>query len=252
MNLEFDLSLSEEVFLQGLWRRIRETGNIGDVFPDMVAFNVPLFALRKLWPSERDHLISSGKFPALCVAEHGWRGRLDNVKSALGTDGKTVTFEKSYVMECDWMYVVLRAEDDVALARVPRNHSQTWTSRNDESVRFESSKGRKVDHYIVSSSEHLPAAQIQRVSRKEYAGVGLTIPRREMTGLAILAQGMMEHRGRGAETVDRALAILEDRREGPTKRGVVLAGQVFAEFQKAVPPDTRHPFWNRAGEFFAR
>lgn len=252
MNLEFDLSLSDFDFLSALRARIRETGEVADVFPDMVAFNVPLFALRELWPQEYRFLLESRQFPAFCVAEHGWRGRIDNVHSSLETDGVTVKFEKSYVMECEVLYVVVRAEDGIALCRVPRSPLQTWTSRADDSVRFKSSKGRIVDHYIVSSVEKLAPAQLCIVSRRQYTAVGIAIPRREITGLAVLAQGLMEHRGLGADTAQKTQEILLDRKEGPTKQGVRLAGEVFAEFQRLILPETRHPFWNRAAEFFAR
>lgn len=252
MKLEFDLRLSETEFYAALRAKIRETGEVGDVFPDMVAYNVPLFALRELWPAESEHLLSSGMFPALCVAEHGWKGRIDNVHSSLELTEGLLQFEKSYVMECDWMYVVARVGDDVALCRVPRSAAQTWTSRADDSVRFKSQSGRMVDHYFVASREKLDPDQFCVVTRRQYTSIGIQIPRREITGLAILSQGMMEHRGLGATTADKTAALIEDRINGPTKSGVQLAGQVFAEFQRSVPPETRHPFWNRAAEFFSR
>jgi len=146
----------------------------------------------------------------------------------------------------------VRAPDGLAICRIPRSAGQNWKSREDDSVRFKSSKGRAVDHYIVSSEEQVSPAQICTVSRREYTAVGIAIPRREITGLAILAQGMMEHRGLGAGTKTKTDEILADRNEGPTKQGIRLAGEVFSEFQKYILPETRHPFWNRAAEFFSR
>lgn len=252
MTLEFDLRLSELEFYSALRARIRETGEVGDVFPDMVAYNVPLFALQELWPEERANLLASGKFPALCVAEHGWRGRIDNVHASLDVTERVLQFEKSYVMECDWMYIVARSAENVALCRVPRSAHQKWTSRADDSVRFVSTRGRGVDHYIVASQEQLTRDQFRVVPRRSYTAVGIQIPRREITGLAILSQGMMEHRGLGQNTAQKTLDLIHDRTDGPTKKGLTLAGEVFAEFQRSVPEKTRHPFWNRAAEFFSR
>lgn len=248
-NSPFDFRLGDRDFLQGLRATIARTGEVGDVFPDMVAFNVPLFALKTLWPEEYERALGAGLFPAFCVAEKGWRGRIDNISSSL--EQNTLVFEKSYVMECGCMYVVAKAGEGLALCRVLRNAGQIWTSRAELSVQFHSSGGRFVDHYVAAGTETLPPDAFRIVSRREYTSVGLTIPRREMTGLAVLAQGLMEFHGAGQSTASQTEQILDDRTGGPTKAGTVLAREVFAVFQKTVR-EGRHPFWDRAAEFFER
>jgi hypothetical protein len=121
--------LSEEDFLRRLEDDMAITGDLGELFPRMVAYNVPYFVLSQYWPEERTNLLKDPLFPAFCVAEAEWKGRLENLKGSLDLSSGRLTCEKTYVMQCDVMYVLVWAGEDLALCRVPRNASQTW-SRN--------------------------------------------------------------------------------------------------------------------------
>lgn len=249
-----DLEKSERAFYDDLLETMRRTGEIGDVFPRMVAYNVPAYVLGVFWPDEKRRLIESGEFPAFCIAETGWKGRIENISSRLSiADGNTLAFEKSYVMECDTMYVVANTDSGLALCRVPRNNStQTWTSRQEPSVVFKSSDGKVTrDHFIVKGLVTLASNQFLPLSKRQYTVAGITIPRREISGIALLSLALLEHHGISVEEMNSLRsALLQKRTDGLDKDSVTIATEIFRFFQKKAEGISLHPFWERAAGMY--
>jgi len=247
---------SERVFFETIYSTLRQTGEIGDVFPEMVAYNVPLYALRLFWPDERRALLQSGKFPAFCIAEKDWRGRIENIQAMIqeSNGSKELVFQKTYVMNCDVMYVVARTNSGLAICRVPKKADQTWQSRGEESVRFlSSSTDRVVDHFVVSGKVTMDPESWISLTKREYTVAGINIPRREMTGIAVLSVALLEHHGVG---VDSALPLVEKlllaRESGDLrKEDVLIAREIFSFFQLHSKTISIHPFWSRAAQMFA-
>ncbi len=248
MNL---FELSEEDFLRRLEDDMAITGDLGELFPRMVAYNVPYFVLSQYWPEERANLFKDPLFLAFCVAEAGWKGRLENLKGSLDLSSGRLTCEKTYVMQCDVMYILVWAGEDLALCRVPRNPSQIWTSRQEDTVRFVSKTGAVRDHFIVSVDQILKSEEYVTLRKRNYVRAGMTIPRREMTGLAIVALGYMRFLKEDvSDLIGLRDEVLQARATGELgAEAVHAASQIFHQLLRILPPDA-HPFWGRAGSLF--
>ncbi|MCE9599246.1 MAG: hypothetical protein K8S54_14885 [Spirochaetia bacterium] len=249
-----DLEKSEQAFYEEILATMRRTGEIGDVFPRMVAYNVPAYVLGVFWPEERTRLIASNEFPAFCIAEKDWRGRIENLHSTVKDEAGNpiLTFEKSYVMQCDTMYVVANAGAGLALCRIPRSPGQVWTSRAEASVVFNASDGSSSrDHFIVQGKESLSPGQFIALTKRQYTVAGITIPRREITGVAMLSIALLEHHGVSVAPVrSKCDDILARRTGGLDKESVILATEVFRFFQEHSRGIQLHPFWERAAGMF--
>src|SRR6185369_15344311 len=97
----------ERQFFQELIDTVSESGEIADVFPDMVVFNVPLYVLNRFWHAEYKDITNHFQFPSFCIAEDNWRGRVENVQAEVKKAGGhfKLSFKKTYVMTADVLFV---------------------------------------------------------------------------------------------------------------------------------------------------
>ena len=247
------ISLPEKEFLPFLEETIAVSGNIGDGFPVMVAYNVPCFVLKNLWPARYNDLLQKPQRMSFAIAETGWRGKAANIQSILKLDeGRAVVeFSKSYVIDCEALLVAVKCDDDLALVNLTAHAAgQTWQSRNENDICFTTSKGQVIDHFKVSGSIIIPGGEYQLVKPRDYARLAIQIPRREFTGLAAMALGIMKFHGVYGE--DELLASLREtifssRKESKIqKNAVVAAAAIIDELFKRVAAEKLHPFWPRA------
>lgn len=255
------LDLSEADFHAKIKERMRATGSVGDVIPAMITYNVPGFILRELWPAAYTRWEDAPVFMAFAIAEDGWRGRIDNVKSALTPvgDGYELKFAKSYVLDCEQILILARGDfpdgEDFAICRVPRDDDQTWESRNEPGVRLETSDGRVIDHNRVSGTVALARDDVLPITRRRYSPLGIRIPRRELTSLSVISIALLEHlelKLSGADgdfLADREARILMAREAGRLSGGEMRAAveilDVFFRLTDELPENSRvHPFWD--------
>lgn len=246
-----DYQLDERSFLNLLEDGMAQTGDLGDLFPRMVAYNVPLYVLTSYWPAERDRLIGTTEFPAFCVAEAGWKGRIENLQGHLDAAQRRVVFEKTYVMQCDVIYALLRAGDGLAICRVPASKSQEWRSRGEDAGRFVSRQGVVRDHFIVRTDEVLEPDSFVLIRKRSYVAAGVAIPRREITGLAMLALGYMRFLGEDTTYLQSLREqILQAREHGRLDgEAVSAAGEIYNQLLRVLPGNA-HALWSRAGQIF--
>lgn len=230
------------------------TGNPGDVFPPMVSYNVPWFVIRQLWPEAASELAEAPRWMAFAAAEEGWRGRLDNIKSEAEAiaDGFRVSFSKTYVMTADRLLLLLAGPEGPALCRVERDPGWDWTERTEPGLSMTSSRGRTVAHYRVRGSAVVPASAVLSVPRRKYSRIGLLIPRREVTGMAMMALGMM----RFLELAE-APGLLSERdcitrgRQQDSLGGAEVAAalRILDGFYAAAAGSSLEPFWSVVQSF---
>lgn len=239
---------SDRVFFQNLYNRFRDEGNLGDVFGEMVAWNVPRFILGELWPEKLQSMDSSLRL-AFTAAEAGWKGRIDNIKSRLlEEEGALIyDFDKSYVMECDVMVSLGRLGDEFSLVWLPKSSSQTWTEREETEIRLPKSNGTYLHHYFVKGKERVEKENTMPLSRRAYARVGLQIPRREITGLAILSGALMEKYsvlGKGEKSALVNLLSIREK-DSLTREDAGTASEFLDSFYAIAQKEKidLHPFW---------
>lgn len=253
------LELAEREFHEKITETMRRTGSVGDVIPAMITYNVPGYILKELWPAAFERWLARPVYMAFAVAEDGWGGRIDRIASRVETlqDGLRLTFSKSYVIECEEILVLARAGDlsgeEFALCRVPRTEEQDWQSRGEPGVLLETSDGRKIDHYRVSATVELDPIDVLAISKRKYTPLGIRIPRRELSSLALIAASLLEHlelrptTGPAAELLaDRAERIVAAREAGRLSGGEMRAAVEMLDvfFQKvAAAQAVVHPFW---------
>ena len=272
------LDLSERDFHALLKQKIKETGEIGDVFPAMVGHNVPHYILQRLWPEKWESYHKDPAWVAFGAAEDGWKGRIDNINSRLtplssGSASGTASGEnraqanlelsKSYVLDSEFLLGLCRLEDEFALCWIRSDKSgqtdsgQIWSSRDDVAVQFTRTlDGRKFDHCRLQAKGILEGADYLPVQRRAYAALGMQIPRRELTSLAILSSGLLAHLGLlkdfDTEFLDeREELILAARdKEKLSRREPVAAAEMLDVFYKRVQEAGAkvHPFWEKVSE----
>ena len=258
MDFQHWIHLSETDFHRLLKRRIAETGEIGDVFPLMVGHNLPHHLLRKLWPERWTRFAENPGWIAFAAAETGWRGRVENIDSRIRSDakGQVLHFKKSHVITSDVMLILAKCDQDLALAFVPRSESQNWRTRGEPGVQMRSSDGALFDHHHVEGEQRLARDDFIRIDKKTYARFGIQLPRRELTSLAVIALGLLEHHGvnfasdlnRIHERESRVLKSRERERIGRADADAAeeILNFFYAKIQEA---DIRpHPFWERVRE----
>ncbi len=251
------IRLGEIEFHELIREKLAATGAIGDVFPMMVAHNVPHYVLARLWPEKYETFLADPAWLAFTVAETGWKGSIDNIKSRLmdtPDGGVQAEFAKSYVVSCDGMLMLLRRGDGFALALVPGasgDKNQTWTSRGEASVRMGDSQGGEIDHYFVEGRAPIASGDYLELSRKAYARLGLQIPRRELTSLALLAEPLLQYHGHDANADMRANAeLIMNARKGEkiAREALDAAAKIMdAFFVRCEEANIElHPFWENA------
>lgn len=224
------MALSEGEFHELVRQRVLKTGNVGDSFPLMVAYNVPFYILATLWPDRYAQVLDDPRYIAFAAAEPGWKGQTRNIQSAAeiqqpdqapgdspdsGAPAYRLRFEKSYVISCQQLLVLVRlaAEPEtLALAWIQADPDrQQWRSRQEEGVRFELTGGPVFDHHFVSGDATIPADDLLTLHQRTYARIGLEVPRREVTTMAILAAAFAEHHE--WFSADERKQLLDDPRE---------------------------------------
>lgn len=250
--------MTEREFFESARQQLRETGELGDVFPCMVEWNVPRFLLRQLWPDVLSQYPSqqiTGK-PHLCFAasETGWKQRIENIQSRARktADGRyELQLDKAYVMQGETILLLLRLEDEFCLALIPFPDSSeelTLIEREEPHTIFESSQGQRILHYRLKGTVIVDSVCVHPIKRRSYSLSGIQVPGREITGLALLAitlaevhsyaesQGLRD-RFRLAEKA--LLTAREKKRQ--TKDDVKLALGIIQDF--AALPVPKHSLW---------
>jgi len=252
--------MTEREFFIAAQQTLRETGEIGDVFPCMVEWNVPRFILSHLWPdvlSQYPPQQITG-FPHLCFAasETGWNQRIQNLKSYAGRLGDgtfALHLDKAYVMQAETVLLLLRLDGEFCLATIPLPDVQDTlrlTERDEAHTIFRTSTGNTILHYRLSGETVIEAGRVHPIKERAYSLYGVQIPAREITGLALLAIALADHHGyRGIED-DRnrfhdgetlLLAARENRRL--QKNDISLAIELIEAFSKS--PIQKHAIWEQ-------
>ena len=254
------INLEENDFLKLIQQTAAKTGQVADVFRSMVAYNVPNFVLKNIWVERWQEELKAPALLAFCVAEDEWQGKIDNIKSNVIRIGEKyiLTFAKSYVIEADALIILVRYEDDFALARVKVNFDdpgQDWQSRGEADIQFKDSDGNRYDHYRVEGELALAEQFFHKITRKEYARLGLQIPRREYTSLAVVASGVMQHHQIYDDRLDAQVdQIMAERSSGRIKESMQAATTIFEALMKNAGDKgiELHPFWLRAEKLFSK
>ncbi len=258
------LEANEGDYQRALQRRLEQTGLVGDVFPAMVMFNVPVFLLRNLWPDRYAALLKQPERLMFGAAEENWKGRLENLRARCVRGGESykLTFRKTYVMDCDALIVLGmphgedgRALDgSVALAFVRRkdgDDAQTWTPRTEDGLTLERTAESDMSHFIVEAKElSVPADDVVVLDRAVYSKYGAQLMRRELTSMALLSAAMLrrEQVMVPEKFQENEQRLLEARDSGKL-RGTHMARasamlSTFFELAEAQPV-TLHPLWDR-------
>jgi hypothetical protein len=252
--------MTESEFFTALQQKVRETGEIGDVFPCMVEWNVPRFLLSHLWPdvlSQSPTQKITG-LPLFCYAasETGWNQRIQNIKSRAEKNGDgsfTLHLNKAYVMQAETILLLLRLADDFCLAMIPFSDAQkrfTLMERDEPHTVFNASNGNAVLHYRLSGTATVDSGRVHSIKERAYSLYGVQIPAREIIGLALLAVALADH---------HSFHAIEDRRhwfrEGETqlfaardnrrlqKHDISLAIELIEAFAKS--PIQKHAIWEQ-------
>jgi hypothetical protein len=252
--------MTEREFFVAAQQQLRETGEVGDVFPCMVEWNVPRFILDHLWPEALSHFPPQRitGLPALCYAasETGWNQRIQNIKSSAEKhiDGTFhLHLNKAYMLQATTVLLLLRLEDEFCLATIPLSDAQgglTLIERDEPHTIFNSSNGNAILHYRLSGTITVDAGNVHPIKERAYSVYGVQIPGREITGLALLAVALADHHSyRGIE--DRRnwfregeallLAARENRRL--QKEDISLAIELIEAFSKS--PIQKHAIWDQ-------
>ena len=248
------LALAEGEFLDTLEQLMAESGNPGNVFPPMVSYNVPWFVLRELWPEAYEALKTAPVWMAFAAAEDGWRGRLDNLRSSAAPEGALwrVEFQKSYVMTATRLLLLLGGAHGPALCQLNPQSAWEWVERVEPGLRLVSGHGRVVAHHRVRGSATVRTDAIFSPGRRAYSRVGLLIPRREVTGMAMMAIGMLRFLGRPPD----ATLIGERDRIRAGRAAGRLAGEettaalrILDRFYASTEGDSLEPFWAMVRSF---
>ncbi|MCB1309853.1 MAG: hypothetical protein KDK30_16800 [Leptospiraceae bacterium] len=242
---------SESDFQRFLIQTVRHSGQLGDALPLMIERNVPYYIMQNLWPSAWERFRQSPCRVAFAIAETGWRGRIDNLQSRVseGGGGFSLLFQKSYVISSDLMILAAREKDDFALCYVPRDDSQSWQSRNEPGVKFDSTQFGVVDHHYVQGQCSLGPEEVCILKKRDYLRFGLQIPLREVCSMALLAYGILQYHGLDTEpiesTVNASISARDKDRLG--KEDLDSAQVILRYFQDATGKAGIHihPFWER-------
>jgi hypothetical protein len=251
-------NMTEREFFVALQQKVRETGEIGDVFPCMVEWNVPRFLLSHLWPDVLSQFQAQEitGLPLFCYAasETGWNQRIQNMKSRAEENGDgsfTLHLNKAWVMQAEMILLLLRLADDFCLALIPFSDAQkrfTLIERDEPHTVFHTSDGNTVLHYRLSGTAAIDSDRVHPIKERNYSLYGVQIPAREITGLALLAaaladrhdyRGIREHRSRFQDGESLLLSARENRRL--SKNDIVLAMQLIEIF--AGSPIKKHALW---------
>lgn len=246
--------LSEEEFLRVLEETTAHSGNPGDVFPPMVSYNVPWFVLRDLWPAAHEALGADPQWMAFAAAEEGWRGRLDSIRSTVAREGERwrVQFAKTYVMTASELLLLVGSPQGPGLCRVSADPNWDWTEREEEGLRLVSTRGRVVAHYRVRGAAVVSDGAVFSPGRRAYSRVGLVIPRREVTGMAMMALGMLRFLGLSDGA---SLGVERDRIFAGRSAGhlggeeMAAALRILDQFYSATKSASLEAFWSVVASF---
>lgn len=231
---------SESAYQSLLFDRVAESARLGDVFGWMVARNVPAFIIQQHWPTLLPQVQQSSGRLAFAVAEAGWRGRLENLRSIARVEGESlrVRLQKNYIMSCDLLLSLVRDEGGQlrllclsapeALPLLPREEAELSLSRGD---------APPLRHFTVDCDLELPLSQSIVLEAGAYRKSGVQIPRREYTSLAIIAPALLLAAGRELPTsIAQKRAELLSARDGARLGGAEhgLARAILDEFFQAA------------------
>lgn len=244
---------SESEYLRLLQARLQESGEIGDVFDWMVMRNVPMFVLKQLWPERYEAQRRNFQSLTFAVAEPGWRGRIENVKSearpAAG-GGAQLNLLKNYVMSASVVLSLVRSGEGFALVWLNGDGGLVRRARDEPDLSLPRSDGSLIQHFILEGETTLAADEIRPTDRAAYARLGVQIPRREFTSLALIAPALLARAGaslppelKAAET--ELLRARDSGRLGGQETR--LAKQLLAHFftESARLELKLHPIWER-------
>lgn len=244
---------SESEYLRLLQARLQETGAIGDVFDWMVMRNVPMFVLQQLWPERYEAQRRDFQSVTFAVAEPGWRGRIENINSEAqpaADGGAKLSLLKNYVMSAAVVLTLVRSGDGYALVWLDSDRGLTRRARDEADLSVHRSDGSLIQHFILEGETALSAEQMRPVDRAAYARLGVQIPRREFTSLALIAPALLLRAGASLPPELQAAesALLAARDSGKLGgQETRLAKQLLAHFftESARVGLTLHPIWER-------
>lgn len=252
--------MTEREFFVAAQQQLRATGEVGDVFPCMVEWNVPRFILGHLWPEVLSQLPPQRitGLPTLCFAasETGWNQRIQNLKSyarAVGDGTFTLHLNKAYLLQATTVLLLLRLEDEFCLATIPLSDAKaglTLIERDEPHTVFNTSNGSAILHYRLSGTIAVEAGRVHPIKERAYSLYGVQIPGREITGLALLAVALADHHSyhgiedrrnwfREGEAI--LLAARENRRL--QKNDMSLAIELIEAFSKSTI--RKHAIWEQ-------
>ncbi len=244
---------SESEYLRLLQAQLARTGEIGDVFDWMVMRNVPMFVLQQLWPERYEAQRRNFESVTFAVAEPGWRGRIENVKSeaqpAAG-GGAQLRLLKNYVMSAAIVLSLVRSGDGFALVWLNGDGGLVRRARDEADLSVQRSDGSLIQHFILEGETTLSAEQIRPVDRAAYARLGVQIPRREFTSLALIAPALLARAGlRLSPELQVSESNLLAARDAGKLGGkeTLMAKQLLAHFfaESARLGLALHPIWER-------
>lgn len=203
------MNLPEKDFCPWLVSTTARQGRLDQVFPLMVHYNVPLYAAFQLWGQDviPEELAGSLRenLCAFAASEKGWRGRVGNLNSRVDPETGRLQADKNYVMGDGQVLLLLRVnatEDQFALAWLPAENriypGVSSQSRGEPDLLLypRGEEHPPLDHFFLRLS--LPDYRSTGIvlspvfSRRRYARLGLELPKRELTGLSLLALGLAD------------------------------------------------------------
>jgi hypothetical protein len=238
--------LPEKEFHQALVQTLEKTGRLGDVFPAMVTYNVPLFLLKKLWP-ECIELIKKSRSIAFAAAEEGWRGRVEHISSTIDENG-VLNFSKSYVLESEKVLLLVRCREEKQFALALINFSDADQKDERKEIALQNSSDERIGHYRIKGN--CQAEAFQKISQSAYSRQAIFVPLREASSLALLAASLLRRSGKSSFEKECA-AIMEARGLGKIKREILEpVREILSAFYSA--DIEREPFWAEINKMLGR